>query len=176
MTSLDKEWFINKLKECGAVKYGDFTLASGQKSNFYIDIKIAITHPDLLGAMAKAMAPYSKGYTRIAGVELGAVPIAAALSLETKIPYIIMRKEKKDHGTRKMYEGEMRSGDKVLFVEDVVTTGGTLGTAITSLRSQGAVIDTVVCVVDREEGGFRNLQEIGVKLESLIKGQELQKG
>ncbi len=175
MTDLDKEWFINRLEECGAVKYGDFTLASGQKSSYYIDIKIAITQPDLLSAIAKAMVPHSTGYARIAGVELGAVPIAAALSLETKIPYIIMRKEKKNHGTRKTYEGEMRSGDKVLFVEDVVTTAGTLGTAITSLRSQGAVIDRVICVVDREEGGVKNLQEIGVKLESLIKGQELNK-
>jgi len=174
MKTLDTKWFVSELRKCGALKHGDFTLTSGKKSNYYVDIKVAITRPELLEAIARAMAPHSEGCARIAGVELGAVPIAAAVSLKCGLPYIMVRKEKKEHGTQRPFEGEMRQGDKVLFVEDVVTTGGTLAKAIDSLRSQGAVIDKVVCVVDRDEGGLENLRKIRVALLSLISSKDLQ--
>src|SRR2546428_14186913 len=109
------------------------------------------------------MAPFARGASRIAGVELGAVPIAAAVSLASDTPYIIVRKAAKEHGTKHDFEGELNRGDLVLFVEDVVTTGGTLRGTIDRLREHGAVVEDCVCVVDREEGGAIILAELRVR-------------
>src|SRR5438128_887600 len=160
---LGRPAFASALKACGALQFGTFTLASGKTSSYYVDIKRAITRPDLLRAIAKAMAPFVRGASRIAGVELGAVPIAAAVSLASDKPYVIVRKAAKEHGTRHDFEGELNRGDLVLFVEDVVTTGGTLRGAIDRLRDHGAVVEDCVCVVDREEGGAILLAEIGAR-------------
>jgi orotate phosphoribosyltransferase len=170
---LDRRAFVAALKACGALQIGTFTLASGKTSSYYIDIKKAITRPDLLGTIAKEMEPYARGASRIAGVELGAVPIAVALSLATDKPYVMVRKAAKEHGTKHDFEGELNRGDVVLFVEDVVTTGGTLRGAIERLRGHGAVIEDCVCVVDREEGGKMLLAEIGVRLRALLRAEDL---
>jgi len=178
MVDTDKGWIVRErliegMLECGALKFGDFTLTSGKQSKYYVDVKTAVTRPELLRAIAHAMAPFTVGCDRIAGVELGAVPIAAAVSLETNIPYIMVRKERKEHGTQKPFEGELRAGERVLFVEDVVTTGGTLAKAVASMRLLGAKIEKVVCVVDREEGGFEKLRDADLELHSLVKGSDL---
>ncbi|TLZ84046.1 MAG: orotate phosphoribosyltransferase [Methanobacteriota archaeon] len=136
---LDRPDFVAALKASGALQFGTFTLASGKTSSYYVDIKKAITRPDLLRTIAKAIAPYARGASRIAGVELG----------------------------------ELNRGDLVLFVEDVVTTGGTLRGAIDRLREHGAVVEDCVCVVDREEGGAILLAEIGVRLHALLRASEL---
>ncbi len=169
----DRAAFLADLKACGALQFGSFTLASGRTSSYYIDIKKAITRPDLLRTIGEAMAPYAAHADRIAGVELGAVPIAAAVSLACGKPYLMVRKASKEHGTKREFEGELVKGDRVLFVEDVITTGGTLRGAIERLRAQGAVIDDVVAVVDREEGGKMALAEITVRLHSLVSAKDL---
>ncbi len=169
----DRAKFLADLKACGALAFGTFTLASGKTSSYYVDIKKAVTRPDLLRAIGEAMAPYAAHADKIAGVELGAVPIAAAVSLASGKPYLMVRKEVKAHGTKKEFEGELKKGEKVLFVEDVVTTGGTLRAAIERLRAQGAVIDDVVCVVDREEGGKMALAETTVRLHALVSARDL---
>jgi len=161
------------LRACGALAFGDFTLASGKRSPYYVDIKKAITRPDVLRAIAKAMAPQAVNADRIAGVELGAVPIAAAVSMETGRPYVIVRKERKEHGTSKDFEGELIAGERVVFVEDVVTTGGTLAKAIERLRANGVTVSEAIAVVDREEGGREALAAIGVKLSALLTAAEL---
>jgi len=161
------------LRACGALAFGDFTLASGKRSPYYVDIKKAITRPDVLRAIAKAMAPHAVNADRIAGVELGAVPIAAAVSMETGRPYVIVRKERKEHGTSKDFEGELIAGERVVFVEDVVTTGGTLAKAIERLRANGVTVSEAIAVVDREEGGREALAAIGVKLSALLTAAEL---
>jgi len=165
--------FVAGLKACGAVRFGTFTLASGKTSDYYVDIKRAATVPVLLREIARRMGPHVRGYDRIAGVELGAVPIATAVSLEVGIPFLMVRKEAKDHGTKRAYEGEMKSGDRVVFVEDVVTTGGTLRASIERLRSEGAVVDRAVAVVDREEGGGEHLSAANVDLVSLLTARDL---
>jgi len=164
--------FVAALKACGAVRFGTFTLASGRTSDYYVDIKQA-TRPDLLWEIARRMAPHVKGYDRVAGVELGAVPIAAAVSLETGVPFLIVRKEPKGHGTKRIYEGELHAGDRVVFVEDVVTTGGTLRMAIERLRAEGAVVDRAVAVVDREEGGGDALAAANVEFIPLLRATVL---
>src|SRR5438093_11068401 len=161
------------LRSSGALRFGDFTLASGKKSPYYVDIKKAITRPEVLQAIARGIAPFAADADRIAGVELGAVPIAAAVALESGKPYIMVRKDRKEHGTSTDFEGELDAGDRLLFVEDVVTTGGTLVKAIERLRGHGAEVSDVVAVVDREEGGKEALAQIRVTLNALLSGAEL---
>ncbi len=169
----DRAKFLAELKACGAVQFGSFTLASGRTSSYYVDIKKAVTRPELLRTIGEAMAPYAAKADKVAGVELGAVPIAAAVSLASGKPYLMVRKATKEHGTKKEFEGELAKGERVLFVEDVVTTGGTLRGAIERMRAQGAVIEDVVAVVDREEGGKMALAEITVRLHSLVAAKDL---
>ena len=169
----DRAAFIEGLKASGALQFGTFTLASGRTSTYYIDIKRAITRPDLLRTIGEAVAAYAANADRIAGVELGAVPIAAAASLASGKPYIMVRKASKEHGTRKEFEGELSKGDRVLFVEDVITSGGTLRGAIERLRHHGAMIDDIVAVVDREEGGKIALAEISVRLHALVSAKDI---
>ena len=167
------------LKDCGALQFGDFTLASDAKRKYYIDIKRASTDPKVLKLIAEGMAAKLKDLglkvDRIAGIVLGSVPLAAALSLETGIPYVMVRKEKKDHGTGKLIEGVLNSGEKVLVVEDVITSAGSSVKGIATLRAEGAVVENVFSVIDREAGGSDALAEIGVRLSPLVKASELLK-
>ena len=161
----------NALVGCGAILYGDFTLASGKKSRYYIDIKRATTDPKVLGLtaelMAKDMGP-DHGFQRIAGVALGSIPLAVALSLRTGIPFVM-----KDHGTSKLIEGQLSPGERVLVVEDVITSAGSAVYAVDTLRQAGAVVDTVFSVVDREEGGREVLHKMGVGMRSLIAASDI---
>ena len=145
------------LRECGALQFGDFVLASGARSEYYIDIKKASTDPAVLRIIAEEMAARMKEDglmpDRIAGVVLGSVPLAAALALETGIPYVMVRKEKKDHGTGKLIEGTLCEGDNVLVVEDVVTSAGSSISAIGVLPGAGAIVSAIVSVIDQEAGG-----------------------
>lgn len=170
---IDRGHLVAALKVAGALRFGTFTLTSGETSSYYVDIKKAITRPDLLKRIADAMAPYARDADRIAGVELGAVPIAAAVGLASGKPYVMVRKATKGHGTKHEFEGELARGNRVLFVEDVVTTGGTLRAAIERMRDHGAVIEDCVCVVDREEGGRILLAEINVRLHALLSAKDL---
>ena len=170
---VDRARFIAALKAAGALQFGTFTLASGRTSPYYVDIKKAVTRPDLLRTIAEGMAPYARDVDRLAGVELGAVPIAAAISLVSGKPYVMVRKSAKEHGTKHEFEGDLNRGDRVLFVEDVVTTGGTLRAAIERMRGHGALIEDCVCVVDREEGGRMLLAEITVRLHALLSARDL---
>jgi orotate phosphoribosyltransferase len=168
------------LEDCGALQFGKFTLASGAESDYYIDIKKASTNPKVLYLisvlMAEKIQKSGKKYDRIAGVVLGSVPLAAALSLATGIPYVMVRKEAKDHGTAKLIEGDLNKGDKVLVVEDVITTAGSGLAAIGTLRAAGASVEDVISVIDREGGGKEALKVIGVALTSLVKANDLLKG
>ena len=167
------------LKDCGALQFGEFVLASGAKSDYYIDVKKAITEPKVLYLISQLMAERMQidniRPDRIAGVVLGSVPLATALSLATGIPYVMIRKEKKDHGTGKLIEGDLNPGDKVLVVEDVITTAGSSIKAIATLRENGAEVTHVMSVIDREGGGRENLEEIGVGFKPLVKASDLVK-
>lgn len=175
---MDGIWMLKDLLiDCGAVKFGKFILASGKESNYYIDIKKASTNPAVLSEISNEMAKYidKKGYDRIAGMELGAVPIAVALSLRTELPYLIIRKEERTHGTGKQIEGEFRSNDRIIIVEDVTTTGQSSLKTIEILRNACVVTDTVMTVVDRQEGAEQLLSASKVKLIALVKASDLLK-
>jgi len=160
------------LENCGAIKYGEFTLTSGKKSSYYVDIKLASTEPEILKKIASEMSKYVES-DKIAGMELGAVPIASAVSLETEKPFLMIRKESKGHGTEGRLEGKLTEGEKVTVVEDVTTTGGSAVETVKVLRDLGAEVEKVLVVVDRNEGAEKRLREEGVELISLISADDL---
>jgi orotate phosphoribosyltransferase len=155
------------LIDCGAFQRGSFTLASGKHSDTYIDVKRGLTRPDILALIAAAMAPHIDA-DRIAGVELAAIPIAAALSIAVDRPYLMVRKEAKPHGTKRAFEGELKAGETVTFVEDVTTTGSSVIRGIEVVEAAGGKVLTVVTVVDREEGAEAALLARGVELVSIL--------
>ena len=161
------------LKECGAFKTGEFTLTSGKKSNFYVDIKQASTNPKILAEIAREMKSLIKDESRIAGMELGAVPLAVAVSLESGLPYVIIRKRERSHGTGKLIEGNMKGGEHILLVEDVTTSGSSLVKAAEIIRQAKGVVDRALVVVDREEGALELLAKIGITLVPLVKVSEM---
>jgi len=162
------------LKECGAIMFGDFTLTSGKKSKYYVDIKKASTDPKILKEIAKEIKnKLPKETERLAGLELGAVPIVVAVSLETDIPYVIIRKGERTHGTGKLIEGTLNERDKVVLIEDVTTTGGSSVKSLEILRNAGCKVDTVITVVDREEGARETINQKGAKLIPLLRITEI---
>lgn len=163
----------DSLKECGAFQTGEFILTSGKISNFYVDIKRASTNPKILAEIARCMAKYLKEEEKIAGMELGAVPLAVALSLETDLPYLIIRKGERKHGTGKLVEGDLKKEDKIIIVEDVTTTGSSLLKAAEIIREEGGKVERALVVVDREEGAYELLKENGLELVPLVKVSEM---
>jgi orotate phosphoribosyltransferase len=167
------------LVRCNALMYGEFTLASGKQSPYYIDIKRASTDPYVLETIADEMAREMQlcglSADKIAGVALGSVPLAVALSLRTKVPYVMVRRERKDHGTQKMIEGALLDGEEVLMVEDVITSAGSVIEAIGTIRAAGGKVSHVLCVVNRQEGGEQKLKDIGVSITSLVTAEDILK-
>lgn len=161
------------LRRCGALRFGEFTLSSGKTSPYYVDIKQASTDPEVLQAMAEGIAARVEGEDRLAGLELGAVPLLAGASLEAGLPYVVVRKEAKDHGTGSRLEGGFEEGEEVLLLEDVTTTGGSAAEAVAVLREAGLVVDRCVTVVDRGEGARKRLEDEEVALEPLVGASEI---
>jgi orotate phosphoribosyltransferase len=161
------------LKDLKVVQTGDFVLASGKKSNYFVNIKRASTDPAILREIAKEVAPHVEKDMKIAGMALGAVPLAVAVALETDRPFVMVRKEPKDHGTRDLIEGDVLPGERFLIVEDVATTGGSTMRVVTALREKGANVKKVVVVVDRQEGATEMLAQNGIELVSIFKAKDL---
>jgi orotate phosphoribosyltransferase len=172
-----KQELIAALKACGAVRYGDFTLASGKKSKYYIDIKKASTDPRTLKIIARQAASRIRemDVDTVAGVELGGVPLATAVSLETELPLLIVRKSIKDYGTKSRFVGDLKPEDRLVILEDVTTSGGSVKDAIEVVRETGASVKYVITVVDREEGAEEKLKEAGVQLVPLVSASDLLK-
>ena len=145
----------------GAILFGRFILTSGKESDYYINVKKLITNPEALKIIAELMAEKARelglDFDRVAGPELGAVPIATAVSLETGKPLVIVRKKPKGHGTGSQIEGEVKPGERILLVEDVTTTGGSVLRAAEVLEHEGAAIAAIMVVVDREEGAAERI-------------------
>jgi orotate phosphoribosyltransferase len=148
---------------------GEFKLRSGQTSHEYFDKYRFEAQPNLLKEIGKQMAPMIPSDTQIlAGLEMGGIPVAVALSFETGLPVVFVRKEAKAYGTCKFAEGMEIKGKRLCVVEDVITTGGQVVISSKDLRESGAVIDSVVCVIHRGESPNTQLQEIGLNLKSLF--------
>jgi orotate phosphoribosyltransferase len=156
---------------------GDFVLRSGRRSRYYLDKYRFETRPELLGPLgeriARVVAEHEPEAVRLAGPELGAVPLAAAASLASGLPFLIVRKEAKEYGTGNRLEGVFEPGQCVCLVEDVVTSAGAAVAAVEALREAGLTCRTAVCVVDREEGGVDVLARVAVRLRPLFRASEL---
>ena len=150
---------------------GDFVLRSGRRSSFYFDKYAFETDPLLLRRVARLLAELVPPQTdRLAGPELGAVALATAVSLETGLPFVIVRKVGKDHGASadRLVEGRLNAGERVTLIEDVLTTGGEALRAADVLAKLGATIEAVIAVVDRGEGALANLAAAGFDARSVF--------
>ena len=172
---MDKGELRRVLEACGAIKFGKFTLASGRESDYYIDMKRAMTDPAVLKRIAVAASELVKGADRLAGMELGAIPLVVAISLETGIPYVMVRKERKGHGTGRRIEGEIKEGEKVIVVEDVTTTGGSLLRAAEAVMEAGGKVERVLVIVDRQEGASELITEKGLEFVPLLVRDDIRK-
>ena len=156
---------------------GDFVLRSGKRSAYYLDKYRFETRPDILRALGRRIAAevahHAPDAVRLAAPELGAVALAAAASLESGLPFLIVRKAAKEYGTANRLEGPFDEGEHVCLVEDVVTSGGALLESVEALRGAGLVVQTAVCVVDREEGGADALARRAVRLRPIFRAGEL---
>ena len=150
---------------------GDFVLRSGARSSFYLDKYLFETRPDLLRDIAAGLAAKLAVYEPfelLAGPELGAVALVAALSLATGKPFVIVRKGEKDYGTKRLLEGRAEAGERVVVVEDIVTSGGAALQAVRVLREADLEVRAVLAVVDREQGGREAFAAEGVALDPLF--------
>lgn len=160
------------LRDRKVVQTGEFVLASGKKSDFFVNIKRASTDPAVLKEIGKAIAPHVAD-CKVAGMALGAVPIAVVVALETGRPFVMVRKEPKDHGTKDLIEGDVAPGERFVVVEDVATTGASAMRVVNALRAKGANVVKAIAVVDREEGASGLLSENGVEFVSVFTAKEL---
>ena len=156
---------------------GDFLLRSGKRSKYYLDKYRFETRPELLRELGQRIVALVREHepeaTRLAAPELGAVTLAAAASLESGLPFLIVRGSAKEYGTMNRIEGAFESGGCVCVIEDVVTTAGALIDAVQALREAGLQVRTAICVVDREEGGAEALRHESVELRRIFRATDL---
>lgn len=153
---------------------GEFTLRSGQVASTYFDKYLFEADPELLREVATHLSALVPDGTEVlAGLELGGVPVATALSLATGLPAAFVRKEAKTYGTAKLAEGAEVAGRRVLVVEDVITTGGQVAISTADLRERGALVDTVLCVIDRSGGDHTKLEAAGLSVIALFTAADL---
>ena len=154
---------------------GDFVLRSGKRSNRYFDKFLFETEPALLRRLGKHLAALVPAHTqRLAAPELGAVLLGGAVSMETGLPLVLVRKEPKGYGTSKQIEGRFDAGDRVTVIEDVVTTGGDSLRSAQVLRDAGADVIHLVVVLDRGEGGEENIRQAGIPYSPLFRISDLE--
>ncbi len=170
-----KKQLIHLLKENKVIKFGKFTLSSGKESDYYVDMKKAVTNPFILQQVAEIISSKIDKIQvdKIAGPALGAIPLVTAVSLYTGIPMLMIRKSKKDYGTSQLIEGDIENGDRVVVLEDVTTTGNSLRDAINAISEAGGEIIKAFVIVDRDEGAIESLKEKGIDFEPLVTVDEL---
>ena len=154
---------------------GEFKLRSGKTSSFYWDKYRFESDPVVLRAIvAELQKLLPSSFDKLAGLELGGVPLATGLSFNTGEPCLYVRKEAKTYGTCNLVEGGFQAGETALVIEDVVTTAGQIRTSVSQMRELGLKVEHALCVIDRESGGRENLAEIGCSLTSVFTLAELE--
>ncbi len=157
-----------------AVLHGEFTLRSGRRSNYYIDKYLFSTQPDILEALGRMLAErIPAGATRLAGAELGGIPLVSAASMASGLPCVFVRNAKKNYGTAKQLEGKLEPGDRVVIVEDVATTGGQAIEAAKVITETGAEVVKIIVTINRNEGAKENIEQAGFAFEALFDVSDL---
>jgi len=173
--------FCKVLVKTGAIKFGVFTLTSGKLSPYYVDLRIVPSFPE---ALSKVVGIYEdlvrtavgiKKFHRIAGIPTAGVPFASILSFRLRKPFLYVRKETKTHGRERRIEGLLSPGERILIVDDLITTGKSTGEAVEAVRSEGGLVGDAVVLIDREEGGAKHLKTMGVNLHAFMKISQIAK-
>lgn len=165
--------FATFLHQKGIIKFGDFTLASGKKSSYYVDLRLVPSYPHQFRIMVKHLQNNIaeniglNSFDSLVSVPTGGLVIASALAIETVKPLIYVRSKPKDYGTSKSVEGKIHEGMKVVMIDDVATTGGSVVNAIKSLKEANITIEDAYVIVNRMEGADEALKEVGVRLHSI---------
>lgn len=177
---MNRDELAGRIAEAALLR-GNFTLRSGRTSSYYLDKYRFSTQPDVLDALAglfaerirEVGAALARPVDRLAGAELGGIPLVTAAGLRTGLPTVFVRNSKKDYGTAKRIEGVLEPGDVLVLLEDVATTGGQAVEALTALREEGAEVIAVIAAIDREEGARENVEAAGARFEALFTRRDL---
>ena len=166
--------FATFLHQNGIIKFGDFTLASGKKSSYYVDLRLVPSYPIEFRKMVKYLENEIgqdiglDNFDSIVSVPTGGLVIASALAIETVKPLIYVRSKPKDYGTSKSVEGKIHENMKVVMIDDVATTGGSVVNAIKSLKEVNITVKDAYVIVNRMEGADEAMLELGVKMHSIL--------
>ena len=170
---MDRNELGKRIYDISNIK-GEFLLRSGVTSTEYFDKYLFEADPTTLKNIAKHLSKIlPSDYDQLAGLEMGGIPIATAISLEIEKPVLFVRKEAKEYGTCKLAEGGDIEGKELVIIEDVVTSGGAIMDAVKELRSRGAIVNQVFCVIDREGTGRENLEALALTFSPLFTKTEL---
>jgi orotate phosphoribosyltransferase len=179
-TDLTRKVEIAKvLHKIDALKFGVFKLTSGKSSPYYIDLRVVPSFPDAFRQICDFYGEYItshiglENFDRIAGVPLAGIPFASQIAYNLKKPFLYVRKGIRHHGRQRRVEGILVSGDRVLLVDDLVTTGLNLKKAAEAIRAEGGVVKEAVAFLDREEGGKETLEKSGIRVHALLKISEV---
>lgn len=168
-----KSELIQDIKDA-ALLHGDFTLRSGKKSSYYLDKYLFTTNPLVLQKLVPfILEKLPPEYDRLAGPELGAIPLVTAAGLATQKPFVLVRKAAKEYGTSKSFEGKIFPGEKIVLLEDILTTGGAALDAAKRLRDFGCQLIKIIGMIDREEGAKAAIEKEGFIMDSVLSKTDL---
>lgn len=176
-----KEYVCNVLVRLGALKFGVFKLTSGKISPYYIDLRLIPSHVEAFKKICDIYVRIVKedigldSFDRIAGIPTAGIPFASVVAFMVEKPFLYVREEAKAHGTGRNIEGVLNSGDRVIFIDDLITTGKSILRAASMVEAEGGIVDKAVVLIDRGEGGREALAKSGIKLFSLLTIKEASK-
>ena len=173
-----KAEFCKILNKIGAIEFGIFRLTSGKVSPYYINLRIVPSFPDAFRRICNLYIKLienkigKENFERIAGIPTAGISFASVIAHHFEKPFLYVRKDVKLHGRQRKIEGILMPGDRILLLDDLVTTGKSLINAAKAIRAEGGIVENAVVLLDREEGGKENLEKEGIKLHALMKASE----